>query len=168
MYFPKTLSELEQRKQECMRLVNRRSLLSGAAAAVPIPGVDLSADLVIMIELLGEINYRFGLSEEQVNALDLERQKILLVIITSVGSELAGKTISTAVVRSILKKTSSRIAARQAGRFVPLVGQALSAGISFAAMNYLGRNHIEQCYQIALRYMQHIDTRYLEDVIDIG
>ena len=167
VYFPKNLEELEQVKQECMQLVNKRALLSGAAAAVPLPGVDISADITIMIELLTEINKRFGLSEEQIGQLDLERKKVLLVIISSVGNELAGKTVSATVVRSLLKKVSSRIAARQVSRFVPLMGQAVSAGISFAAMRYLGRNHVNQCYQIALRYMSQIDVRFTSDVIDI-
>ncbi|MBR6756242.1 MAG: hypothetical protein IKM15_04775 [Peptococcaceae bacterium] len=168
MYFPKTIEELEQRREECLRLVNRRSLLSGAAAAVPIPGVDISADMAIMAELLGKINLQFGLSEKQIQALDMERKKVLLVIISSVGNELVGKTITTTLVRNLLKKTSSKLVAKQAGKFVPFIGQAASAGISFAAMNYLGRNHVEQCYQIALQYMQQIDTRYTDDVIDIN
>ena len=168
MYFPKTIEELEQRREECLRLVNRRSLLSGAAAAVPIPGVDISADMAIMAELLGKINLQFGLSEKQIQALDMERKKVLLVIISSVGNELVGKTITTTLVRNLLKKTRSKLVAKQAGKFVPFIGQAASAGISFAAMNYLGRNHVEQCYQIALQYMQQIDTRYTDDVIDIN
>ena len=168
MYFPQTREELEQRREECLRLVNKRSLLSGVAAAVPLPGVDISADMAIMAELLGKINLQFGLSEKQIQALDMERKKVLLVIISSVGNELVGKTITTTLVRNLLKKTSSKLVAKQAGKFVPIIGQAASAGISFAAMNYLGRNHVEQCYQIALQYMQQIDTRYTDDVIDIN
>ena len=167
MYFPQNPEELEQVKTECMKLVNKRAVLSGVAAAVPLPGVDISADITIMVELLTEINKRFGLSGEQISQLDFERKKVLLVIISSVGNELAGKTISATVVRSVLKKVSNKIAARQVSRLVPLAGQALSAGISFAAMRYLGRQHVEQCYQIALRYMNSIDVRDIGDVIDI-
>ena len=167
MYFPQNPEELERVKTECMKLVNKRAVLSGVAAAVPLPGVDISADITIMVELLTEINKRFGLSEEQISQLDFERKKVLLVIISSVGNELAGKTISATVVRSVLKKVSNKIAARQVSRLVPLAGQALSAGISFAAMRYLGRQHVEQCYQIALRYMNSIDVRNTGDVIDI-
>lgn len=167
MYFPENLEELERIKIECMQLVQKRALLSGVAAAVPLPGVDISADITIMVELLTEINKRFGLSEEQLSQMDLERKKVLLIIISSVGNELAGRNISATVVRSLLKKVSSRLAAKQVSRLVPLMGQAVSAGISYAAMRYLGRNHVEQCYQIALRYMSNIDRRYTGDVIDI-
>lgn len=167
MYFPENLEELERIKIECLQLVQKRALLSGVAAAVPLPGVDISADITIMVELLTEINKRFGLSEEQLSQMDLERKKVLLIIISSVGNELAGRNISATVVRSLLKKVSSRLAAKQVSRLVPLMGQAVSAGISYAAMRYLGRNHVEQCYQIALRYMSNIDRRYTGDVIDI-
>ena len=167
MYFPETLEELEHIKQECNALVNKRALLSGAAAVIPLPGVDISADITIMMELLLEINKRFGLSEEQLNQMDFERKKVLLVIISSVGNELVGKNITASLVRSVLRKASNKIAAKQASKFIPLAGQAVSAGISFAAMRYLGNNHIEQCYQIALQYMSSIDTRFTGDVIDI-
>ena len=166
MYFPKTIEELEQVRAECLRLVNKRSLLSGAAAVVPLPGADISADIAIMTELL-EINKRFGLSEEQIGQLDLERKKVLLVIISSIGNEVAGKTVSVTLVRSLLKRISNKIVARQVSRLVPLAGQAVSAGISFAAMRYLGKHHVEQCYEITLRYMNSIDVRNVDDVIDI-
>ena len=125
MYFPENLEELERIKTECMQLVQKRALLSGVAAAVPLPGVDISADITIMVELLTEINKRFGLSEEQLSQMDLERKKVLLVIISSVGNELAGRNISATVVRSLLKKVSSRLAAKQVSRLVPLMGQAV-------------------------------------------
>ena len=51
MYFPENMEQLERIKTECMQMVNKRALLSGAAAAVPLPGVDLSADITIMVEL---------------------------------------------------------------------------------------------------------------------
>ena len=168
MYFPETLEELERVKEECLQLVNKRALLSGAAAVVPLPGVDISADITIMMELLMEINRRFGLSEEQLRLLDLERKKVLLVIISSVGNEVAGHTVSASMVRSLLKRVGNRLAAGQVSRLVPFAGQAVSAGINFAAMRYLGRSHVEQCYQIALRYMNHIDRRFTGDVIDIS
>ncbi len=167
MYFPETLEELDRIRQDCKALVNKRALLSGAAAVIPLPGVDISADITIMIELLMEINKRFGLSEEQLNQMDFERKKVLLVIISSVGNELVGKNITASLVRSVLRRASSKIAAKQAGKFIPIAGQAVSAGISYAAMRYLGNNHVEQCYQIAKQYMSNIDTRFTNDVIDI-
>lgn len=168
MYFPETLDELERIKEECKALVKKRALLSGAAAVIPLPGVDISADITIMVELLMEINKRFGLSEEQLNQMDFERKKVLLVIISSMGNEFVGKNITASLVRGVLRRASNKLAAKQASKFIPLAGQAVSAGISFAAMRYLGNNHVEQCYQIALQYISNVDTRFTSDVIDIS
>jgi len=167
MFFPKSRKELEQIREECERLVYSRALASGVAAAIPLPGIDFTADVVIMAELITEINTRFGLSEEQLRAMDPERMRILLVIITSVGSELAGKTISATTIRGILRKMSNRLVVKSGGKYVPVLGQVVSAGISFAAMRYLGMHHIEQCYEITWQYMSNVDRRYIEDIIDV-
>lgn len=168
MYFPQTLEQLETIRKDSLRLVNKWSAISGAAAIVPLPGIDISADIAIMMQLLNEINIKFGLTEQQIGRLDPERQKVLLVIIASLGNELIGKPLTAAMVRSALKKTTARLATKQAGKFMPVIGQAVSAGISFAAMKYLGNHHVSQCYQITLQYMQNIDTRFVDDVIEIS
>lgn len=167
MYFPENIKELEQTKQTCIQLVNKRAMLSGVVAVVPFPGVAISVDIALIIELLTEISQRFGLSEEQLLQMDLERQKVLFVIIASVGNELAGRTISAHMVRSFWKQICNRFIRKQASHLVPLVGQAISAGISFATMRYLGHYYVEQCYQVIFRYMNYTDCRFSSDIIDI-
>ena len=166
MYFPKTIEELEQVRAECLRLVNKRSLLSGAAAVVPLPGADISADIAIMTELLLEINKRFGLSEEQIGQLDLERKKVLLVIISSIGNEVAGKTVSVTLVRSLLKRISNKIAARQVSRLVPVAGQAVSAGLVLLPCAIWQASCGAMLSDYTAIYEQ-LDVRNVDDVIDI-
>jgi hypothetical protein len=48
----------------------------------------------------------------------------------------------------LLKKIGVRVAAKQVTKFIPFVGQAVSAGISFGAMKYLGNSHIDECYAV--------------------
>lgn len=43
-------------------MVNKKATASAAAAAIPLPGLDVGADVAIMLELLPAINRRFGLS----------------------------------------------------------------------------------------------------------
>lgn len=45
------------------------------------------------------------------------------------------------------------MAIKQVTKYVPFVGQAVSAGISFGAMKYLGNAHIEECYAVCKRAM---------------
>jgi len=151
---PTSISELDRIKSECNAMVNKRASASAAAAIVPIPGTDVGADIMLMMELLPAINRKFGLSPEQIDQLDSEMKGRLAVIISSIGSELVGKYITKAIVANLLKKMGAKMAVKQVTKFVPFVGQAISASISFGAMKYLGNAHIEECYAVCKRTME--------------
>ncbi len=152
--FSRTIEELDRIKKECKSMVIKRATASAAAAAVPVPGVDIGADVAIMLELLPAINRRFGLSPEQIEQLDSAIKGKILVIISSIGSELIGKIITKKLVVTLLKKVGTRVTVKQAAKYVPFVGQAVSAGISFGAMKYLGNSHIDECYEVCRRIIE--------------
>jgi uncharacterized protein (DUF697 family) len=151
---PKTIAELDRIKSECQSIVNKRASASGLAAAVPLPGADVAADVAIMIELLSTINKKFGLSQDQIDGLDPETKKMLLIIITSIGSDIIGKLITKQLVAQLLKKVGARVAVKSVAKFIPIVGQLAAAGISFGAMKMLGNSHIEECYQVCKRFIE--------------
>jgi hypothetical protein len=55
---------------------------------------------------------------------------------------------------ALLKSVARRIATKTTAKYVPLAGQALAAGISFAAIKYIGDRHIEDCIAVADRVIQ--------------
>lgn len=85
-------------------MVNKRATASGLAGAIPVPGVDVGTDVAIMMELIPKINRKFGLSEEQIEQLDVESKKMILVLATSIGSEMIGKMISKKTITTLLKR----------------------------------------------------------------
>ncbi|ALC89258.1 hypothetical protein AM500_05260 [Bacillus sp. FJAT-18017] len=149
---PKSLNELNRVKAECRKMVKKRAALSAAGAVVPVPGVDVGVDIAIMMELLNSINKKFGLSSEQVDQLDAETKGRLLVILSSLATDVAGKVISRDIVIQLLKKIAGRKIVVQGGKYIPFVGQAMAAGISYAAMVYLGNSHIDECYEVCKHY----------------
>ncbi|KUP03884.1 hypothetical protein Q73_16750 [Bacillus coahuilensis m2-6] len=151
---PTNLSELDRIREECKSMVNKRASASAAAAVVPIPGADVGADVMIMMELLPAINKRFGLAPEQIDQLDSAVKGRIAVIISSIGSELVGKYITKQTVALLLKKVGARVAVKQVTKYVPFIGQAVSAGISFGAMKYLGNSHIDECYEVCKRIIE--------------
>ena len=60
-----------------------------------------------------------------------------------------GKALTKEIVVLLLKRIGVRIATKTAARFVPLLGSAVSAGISFTAMRMLGNKHVDDCYEVA-------------------
>ena len=70
-----------------------------------------------------------------------------------------GKVITKEILTLLLKKVGMRITVKQVAKFVPFVGQAVSAGISFGAMKYLGNSHIDECYDVCRKFMEMEQNR---------
>lgn len=150
---PKTKEEMNQIRTECRLMVNRRATASAAVALIPIPGLDMTTDIAIMLEVLPAINRRFGLSPEDVELLDSEIKAKIFVISTSIGSQLVGKVITKELIEKMLKKIGVRVAAKQIAKYIPFIGQIAGAGISFTAIKYLGYLHIDECYKVCERVL---------------
>lgn len=146
---PHTLTELNAIRDECKTMVTKRAGLSAGAAVIPIPGMDIGADVSLLVEMIPAINRKFGLTPEQIDGLDPQVQKILLVAISSVGSGLIGKFVTKELVLQVLKRLGLRVATKSMAKFVPILGQALAAGISFGAMRMVGNSHVDDCYEVA-------------------
>lgn len=146
---PDNLERLDALRDECRAMVTKRAGLSAGAAVLPIPGLDLGADIALLVELIPAINQKFGLSAEQVHGLDPKIQRIVLVGATSLGNNLIGRLVTRQLVTQALKRLGIRVTTRTVARFVPVLGQALAASISFGAMKLLGNAHVEDCYRVA-------------------
>ncbi len=85
-----SLAELEAIRAECRTMVLRRAGWSGAAAVLPIPAADIGVDLGLFLNLIPAINRRFGLSPEQIDGLDPKAKELILLSLTSVGSQMVG------------------------------------------------------------------------------
>ncbi len=145
------LRELDAIRHQCRRLVTRRATVSAGASVVPLPGLDLGTDVMILLRLLPQINERFGLSPEQIDRLDVETKRTVMLFVGSAGSALVGRLVTRELVVRLLMKMGVRVTTKGVVKFVPLLGQAVSASISFAAMKLLGNRHVDDCYEVARR-----------------
>ncbi len=68
---------LEQIRDECHDLIQKRAYVSAGAAIVPIPFFDVVVDLGILTQLIPDINARFGLAPEHVSVYD-PKQKLFI------------------------------------------------------------------------------------------
>ncbi|MCU9592194.1 hypothetical protein MHI19_15880 [Bacillus sp. FSL M7-1004] len=151
---PSSKAELDKIKKDCLKMVNKRATASGLAGAIPVPGLEIGTDATIMMELIPKINRKFGLSEEQIDELDADSKKVILVLATSIGNEMIGKMIKKNAVPNLLKKMGlKKIATKSTAKFLPVAGQVLSGSISFFAMRGLCKSHIEDCYNVCLNYI---------------
>ncbi len=121
------------------KFVTQRALVTAGASAIPIPGINVTVDVTMLMSILNFINQEFGLTPQQIQHLSTDKQVQLFQLITVTGSAWAGKLITKSLVLAVLKKLSIQLTA----------GQAAAAGLSFAALKWIGNQHIQDCARIA-------------------
>ncbi|QNM98738.1 DUF697 domain-containing protein [Chitinimonas koreensis] len=149
MVLPQNHDELERARADCRELVSRRAGISAGAAVIPLPGVDMLADVAVFSEMLETISHRFGLSQAELARLHPHTRQYVILAAGRVGSDLIGKLVSKQLAKLVLKKVGKRFIGKTVLRFVPLAGQAVAAAISYQVVAKLGRDHIEDCYRVA-------------------
>ena len=133
----------------CRRLVKHRALFAAGVALVPLPGLDWVTDIGVLLKLLPDINRAFGLSPDQIERLAPERQLVVYKAISTGGGLLVGRLVTRELVLSLLKLVGVRLSAQQAAKYVPLAGQAVSAALTYSALQYVCEQHIRQCMAVA-------------------
>ena len=101
-----------------------------------------------LIKLIPEINREFGLTPQQIEQLSPNKQVVIYKAIVAVGGAMVGKLITRELVIEALKAVGVRLTVKQATKYLPLAGQAISVAIGFAAMQYVGRMHIRECERV--------------------
>lgn len=132
------------------QLLNRRALVGAAAGAVPVPGLEWLVDAALLSKLLPAINEIFGLTPEQLEKLPKSKREETQKAMGVVGSMLIGKFITKDLVLRAAKTIGMRLTVKQASKYVPFAGQAISAVIGYTAIRYLGEEHIKDCVRVCM------------------
>lgn len=145
---PRSDAELDAARLRARRLLTRTAAVASAASIIPLPGIDIAVDAGALLKVIPQINREFGLTPDQIEALSPNQQLIVYKAIVVVGSAMIGRLVTRELVIEALKAVGIRLTIKQATRYVPLAGQALSAAIGFAALQYVGREHIKECARV--------------------
>lgn len=131
------------------KLLNKRAMVAAAASAVPLPGLDWAVDAAMLSRLIPEINKEFGLTPQQLDQLDPTKREQVQKAVAVVGSVLIGKLISRELVIKAAAKIGMRLTTKQLARYVPFAGQIVAASVGYAAIRYLGEEHMKDCIRVA-------------------
>ena len=131
------------------KLLNKRAMVAAAASAEPVPGLDWAVDAALLSKLIPEINKEFGLTPAQLDQLSPHKREQVQKAVTMVGSVLIGKLISRDLVIKAATKIGMRLTTKQLAKYVPFAGQIVAAAVGFAAIRYLGEEHMKDCVRVA-------------------
>ena len=131
------------------KLLNKRAIVAAVASAVPVPGLDWAVDAALLSKLIPEINKEFGLTPQQLDQLSPKKREQVQKAVTVVGSVLIGKFISRDLVIKAAAKIGMRLTTKQLAKYLPFAGQIVAAAVGFAAIRYLGEEHMKDCIRVA-------------------
>lgn len=140
---------IERVRAQCRALVRKRAAISAGVAAVPLPGLDIVADLGSFASMVEDINRAFGLTPAQIERLQPRLRVMVYEAVGALGGMLVGKLVTKELVVKILQRSGSKLAAKSAAKVVPLAGQIASAAIGFALFRQMGYQHVEACARVA-------------------
>jgi uncharacterized protein (DUF697 family) len=146
---PVSNEDLDRVRERCRALVRKRAAISAGVSVIPVPGVDVVADLSSFAVMVEDINRAFGLSPEQIDQLQPRMRIAAYQAVAALGGTLVGKLVTKELVLKLLQKSGAKLAARSAAKIVPLAGQVASAAIGFALFRQMGYQHIDACTRVA-------------------
>ncbi len=142
-------TRLEAAVLRSRKLLGRRALAAGVAGAVPLPGLDWAVDAAMLTQLLPKINAEFGLAPHQIAQLDAGEKERVQKAAAVVGSIVVGRLVTRDLVMRFARLLGKRLTVAQATRYVPIAGQLVSGALGYAALRYLGEQHIRDCVRVA-------------------
>ena len=142
-------ADMQAAVKRSRKLLHKRALLAGVASAVPVPGLDWAVDAAMLSKLIPEINKEFGLTPQQLDSLNPKKREQVQKAVAVVGSVLIGKLISRDLVIAAATKIGMRLSTKQLAKYVPFAGQIVAATVGYAAIRYLGEEHMKDCIRVA-------------------
>jgi len=154
---------LGQKKAIAKKIVSRYSLLAAANGVNPIPGLDISVDIGLLIKMGNDVKGIYGLStESQDFNLEFLGKKKAAVIATK-ALQFSTKYIGKESIMLLLKKAGAVIATKTAAKWIPFVGQAIAATAGFFLTSYIGSNMINDAEEIAQETFNAFKTLKIKD-----
>lgn len=140
---------LEEAVKRSRQMLRKRAIFAGVAGAVPLPGLDWAVDAAMLARLLPKINAEFGLTPAQIDKLDVKEKERVQKAIAMAGSVIIGRVMTRDLVLRFARAVGLRLTTAQASKYVPLAGQLISGVLGYAALRYLGEQHIRDCVKVA-------------------
>lgn len=133
---------LEQKRQGAKKIVHVYAAAAAANAVNPIPGIDILADISILLAMAEHVLRTFGIDPKK-------DEKKLIRLIGAKGTQELLAYASRRAIPTILKRFTGRLATAQATKWIPVLGQGASLIIGAAVAETFGNDCISRAYDAA-------------------
>ena len=149
--------DLERKRQICIERLDYYAYAGAVNAINPLPGVDIAVDFGMIQMMFSDFRSIFGIDEEVVEKT-LTMYEVALPIAQRFGVP-AAKTIFNWATKEgltmLLKKFGKEQLAKEIGKYIPVVGWALAAGLGYKMIVWAGEKYIDNCFEVAGNYLEY-------------
>lgn len=123
--------------------------LSAANGLNPVPGLDIAADITVLLKLGHEIAHIYGLTQSQFEYIKRLLGPKAIPSLLAKLAQFAAKYLAKEGIILLLKQIATRATAKQVSKWIPFVGPLIAAGIGWQATFMLGEQLVNEAEDLA-------------------
>ena len=141
---------LEDKKILAKDIVSYSAWASAANGLNPVPGLDISVDVGILVNMGKQISNIYGLSESSIKYLSAKMgSPASKISLEAKGSAYLAKFVAKEGVIILLKRLAVSVGSKTILKYIPFVGQAIAAGIGYKLTDSFGETLIKESNALA-------------------
>uniref|UniRef100_H2ZV99 IRG-type G domain-containing protein n=2 Tax=Latimeria chalumnae TaxID=7897 RepID=H2ZV99_LATCH len=151
-----SINVLQKKKEVLKSQIWKIAALSCGVAVLPIPGLSVACDVVILVKALTCYCKDFGLDKKALVKLAKKVDKPVEDLKSVIKSSLAGE-ISSDLVKKLLTKAACggfMVVESIFTTFIPIIGGAVAGGISFGTTYYMLNSFLDELSEDAKKVLE--------------
>ena len=146
-----TKADLDMKREICLDDVTTYAWAGAVNAINPVPGVDISVDVGIFYEMMGDIREAFGFRDDE----ELKKYMVLGPVAKQLINRILEYATKEGIIQ-VIKQLGVRYARQKFSKYVPFIGQGLAALAGFAMIKELGSSYVEDCYKLSTMILEQV------------
>ena len=148
-----SIKDLDEKKAICLGKLDYYAFAGAASGLIPIPGVDIAADITMIIKMFSSFREIFGIEDN------------VKTILYGIGTAAAREAIPIAEnifefatkegVKILLKQFASKELKKSITKYIPIIGWVVSATAGYNIIKEIGVNYINDCYEVAKAELEY-------------
>ena len=134
---------LEERRVTCRDRVAIAAGLAVANGLNPVPGIDVAADIGILLKLFADVRTTYGLDDAEVASMSRVPPAL------AAGLKDIALLATKGGLARLIEKYASHASRRALLKWTPFIGQIVAASTGFAMMSSAGNEFVKECHSVA-------------------
>lgn len=138
----KSFEQLDNIRSYCKPAIEDYALGSAVTGLVPVPALDIAADVTLLYKMFKNIRSRYGLDE--LNSSDFTHY----VALHQFAEEVFKYVTKEGILKFLTKYGAKVVGKKTAVKYIPIIGQAIAAVSGFKLTKAMGMQYSDNCYNL--------------------